>query len=190
MEIGIFIPTITVVYYLDKAIQLRYAASWGQQAKGRNILYLTAGNVYEKGPWIAYVDLMYSRQGIDNKGIISALPHTDLENPQTAQYTEYFTTIANVDYRLHPNWNVYLKGIYETGKIYKTNGIFEKGTYRRTWCGQACVEYYPMRNSELLIFLHYQYKRNELLKAARRLEAIDPNTQRISLGLVYSIPVF
>ena len=91
--------------------------------------------------------------------IISALPRIDLENPQTAQHTEYFTTIANVDYRFHPNWNAYLKGIYESGKIYKANGIFEKGTYRRTWCGQVCVEYYPMRNSELLIFLHYQYKR-------------------------------
>lgn len=47
-----------------------------------------------------------------------------------------------------------------------------------------------MKNSELLIFLHYQYKRNKLLKPARNLDAIDPNTQRISLGLVYSIPVF
>ena len=188
------VPLISTInwnsYYLDKAIQLRYAASWGQQAKGRNIMYLTAGNVYEKGPWIAYMDFMYSRQGIDNKGIISALPRIDLENPQTAQHTEYFTTIANVDYRFHPNWNAYLKGIYESGKIYKANGIFEKGTYRRTWCGQVCVEYYPMRNSELLIFLHYQYKRNKLLKPARNLDAIDPNTQRISLGLVYSIPVF
>ena len=183
------VPLISTInwnsYYLDKAIQLRYAASWGQQAKGRNIMYLTAGNVYEKGPWIVYMDFMYSRQGIDNKGIISALPRIDLENPQTAQHTEYFTTIANVDYRFHPNWNAYLKGIYESGKIYKANGIFEKGTYRRTWCGQVCVEYYPMRNSELLIFLHYQYKRNKLLKPARNLDAIDPNTQRISLAGIF-----
>lgn len=37
------VPLISTInwnsYYLDKAIQLRYAASWGQQAKGRNIMY-------------------------------------------------------------------------------------------------------------------------------------------------------
>lgn len=132
---------------------------------------------------------MYSRQGIDNKGIISALPRIDLENPQTAQHTEYFTTIANVDYRFHPNWNAYLKGIYESGKFIKLTVSLKRylspDMVRTSLCGIL-----SMRNSELLIFLHYQYKRNKLLKPARNLDAIDPNTQRISLGLVYSIPVF
>ena len=72
------------------------------------------------------MDFMYSRQGIDNKGIISALPRIDLENPQTAQHTEYFTTIANVDYRFHPNWNAYLKGIYESEKFIKLTVSLKK----------------------------------------------------------------
>lgn len=43
--------------------------------------------------------------------------------------------IVNVDYCFYFNWNVYLKGIYEFGKIYKVNGIFEKGIYCWIWCG-------------------------------------------------------
>ena len=74
--------------------------------------------------------------------------------PATAENAEYFSTIANFDYRIHPNWNVYVKGAYETASVYKANGIFEKGLYRTTWNAQACVEYFPMRNRELLIFAH------------------------------------
>ena len=144
-------------FFFDNAVQLRYAASYGQLAEGKNLYCFTAGNIYEKGPVIAYVDLMYSREGLDSKGFISDLLGPVLSAPSTAQHAEYFTTVVNFDYRIHPNWNLYLKGAYETAGIYKTNGPFEKGLYRTTWNVQACVEYFPMRNSELLIFAHFLY---------------------------------
>ena len=50
---------------------------------------------------------------------------------------------------------------------YKTNGPFEKGLYRTTWNVQACVEYFPMRNSELLIFAHLLYKGHHLTGVRR-----------------------
>ena len=49
--------------FADKALLLRYAAALGQQGEGKNILYLTAGNTWQKGPVLAYLDVMYSRQG-------------------------------------------------------------------------------------------------------------------------------
>lgn len=113
-----------------------------------------------------------------------------LSAPSTAQHAEYFTTVVNFDYRIHPNWNLYLKGAYERAGIYKTNGHFEKGLYRTTWNAQACVEYFPMRNSELLLFAHFLYKGHHLARRAQALGGMSPDTQRVSIGLVYSIPVF
>lgn len=176
--------------FFDQALELRYAASWGQLAKKKNLYYLTAGNILKTGPVTAYIDLMYSREGIDSKGLISTLANDELYTSATAQNATYFTTIANLDYRIHPNWNVYIKGAYETFGIYESNGYYRKGLYNRTWNAQACVEYFPMRNSELLIFLHFLYKGNVLVSNGRALGAIAPDRQRISLGLVYSIPVF
>lgn len=188
------IPIITTLnwngLFVDKALQLRYAAAWGQLAEGKNIYYLTAGNVYEKGPVIAYIDVMFSREGLDSKGIISDLQGPAVVTPATAENAEYFSTIANFDYRIHPNWNVYVKGAYETASVYKANGIFEKGLYRTTWNAQACVEYFPMRNRELLIFAHMLYKGHHLTDRAKALGAVSPDTQRFSIGLVYTIPVF
>lgn len=176
--------------FLDQALELRYAASWGQLAKKKNLYYLTAGNILKTGPVTAYIDLMYSREGIDSKGLISNLTNDELYTSATAQNATYFTTIANLDYRIHPNWNVYIKGAYETFGIYESNDYYRKGLYNRTWNAQACVEYFPMRNSELLIFLHFLYKGNVLASNGKALGAVAPDRQRISLGLVYSIPVF
>lgn len=177
-------------YFFDRGLNLRYSVSWGQLADKRNILYLTAGNVWEKGPVLAYVDFMYSREGLDSKGLVSELSASRPEGGVTAQHVSYFATIANFDYRVHRHWNLYVKGAYETGSVYKANGFYEKGLYRRTWNVQACAEYFPMENSELLIFLHLLYKNHGLTQRAKALGADDYSSQRISLGLVYTIPIF
>lgn len=177
-------------YFADKALLLRYGTAWGQQAGGRNILYLTAGHTWRKGPLLAYLDVMYSRQGLDAHGVLTDMQGQAVATPVTAQNSEYFTLIGNVDYRIHPNWNVYVKGAYETAGIYRSNGLFEQGKYHTTWNLQACVEYFPMRNSELKIFAHLLYKGRQLTDRARLLGASLSDTQRISLGMVYVIPVF
>ena len=188
------VPIMTVLnwngLFADNAIQLRYAAAWGQIAEKKSLYYLTAGNIYEKGPVLAYVDLMYSNEGLDSKNIISGMQGTSITNPVTAENVEYFAVIANVDFRIHSHWNVYVKGAYETAGVNKAHGIFEKGLYRTSWNVQACAEYMPMRKTELKIFAHLLYKGNHLTRRAEAVGAELPNTQRISVGAVYVIPVF
>lgn len=177
-------------FFFDKALNLRYSMSAGQLTKGRNIYYLTAGNIWERGPIFAYFDVMYSREGLDSKGSISEVSATLPTGGVTAQYVEYLTLIGNFDYRVHPQWNLYVKGAYEKGSVYKSNGPYAKGNYRRVWNVQACAEFFPMKNSELLIFLHLLHKHHGFTKQAKAMGSTDYDTQRISLGLVYTIPVF
>ena len=60
-------------WFADGAINLQYSASAGQLAKGKNIYYLMCGNIYEKGPVLAYLDVLYQRSGLDNQHRISSL---------------------------------------------------------------------------------------------------------------------
>lgn len=177
--------------FADGAVHLRYAASAGQLAKGSNIYYLTCGNVYEKGPTVAYLDVMYSREGLDSQGRITALQTAGAGYvPVTARNVEYLTLIANFDYSFHPKWNAYVKGVYETASIYRVNGFFAKGRYMTTWNAQACLEWFPFTEDKgLKIFAHYLYKGHELSAHAKTLGAAMPHTQRVSLGVVYVIPV-
>jgi hypothetical protein len=176
-------------WFADKAVHLMYSASAGQLAKGKNIYYLMCGNIYEKGPVLAYLDVLYSRSGIDSQQRISAMqPETG--NVMTAQNTEYFTVIANFDYRIAPKWNVYVKGAYETAGVYEANSIFNSGLYETCWNIQGCVEWFPFTEDKgFKVFAHYVYKGFELADNALKIGGHKPDIQRASLGIQYVIPV-
>ena len=175
--------------FLDDALHFRYSASAGQLAKGKNIYYLTCGNVYEKDPYIAYIDVMYSREGIDSQQRITVLQGSGLM-PVTAQNTQYLSFIANFDYQFSPKWNAFIKGAYETAGVYEANGIFRKGRFMTGWQAQACLEWFPFTEEKgLKVFAHYLYKGYDLTENAEVIMASMPHTQRISLGIVYVIPV-
>ena len=172
-------------WFADKALHLMYSASVGQVAKGKNEYYFMCGNIYEKGPILAYLDVLYSRSALDTQQRISSL-----QSLMTAQNTEYLTFIANVDYRIAPKWNAYIKGAYERAGIYEANGIFAKCNYITSWNMQGCLEWFPFtEDSGFKVFAHYVYKGHELSEHARVLGGYKPHTQRISLGIQYIIPV-
>lgn len=173
-------------WFADGAINLQYSASAGQLAKGKNIYYLMCGNIYEKGPVLAYLDVLYQRSGLDNQHRISSLAPV----PSAAQNIQYLTVICNVDYRFHPKWNGYIKGAYETAGVYEENGPFVKGRMMTAWNAQACLEWFPFEEDKgFKVFAHYVYKGFNLTENAKALGAIQPHTQRISLGIQYIIPV-
>lgn len=178
-------------WFADKSLHLMYSASAGQLAKDKNIYYLMCGNIYEKGPVLAYLDVLYSRSGIDSQQRITTLQGQGRGMlPATAQNTEYLTFIANVDYQFSPKWNAYLKGVYETAGVYEANGIFEKGRYITSWNAQACLEWFPFTEDKgFKVFGHFLYKGYRLEDNAAALGAYIPHTQRISLGIQYIIPV-
>ncbi len=174
-------------FFADRSIRLMYAATASQIAKGKYLYYLTAGNIYEKGPVLAYLDIMYARADVDKHQRITSLGGGLLP---TAQNVEYLTLIADFEYQFTPKWNAYVKGAYETANVFKENGPYRKGRYLTTWNAQACVEWFPFTKEKgLKVYLHYVYKANELQDDFTIMGAGLPDTQRISLGLTYSIPV-
>ena len=126
------LPFITSVcwngYFDDKAWNLIYAASVAPVAKGKNLYYLSCGNIYEKGPVFAYLDVMYSREEIDTQQRITSLQSGGLV-PVTVQNAEYLSFIAKFEYKFNSKWSAYVKGAYETSGIFEENGIFGAGRY-------------------------------------------------------------
>lgn len=172
-------------YFADKTVRLLYSASASQVAQGKYMYYITTGNIYEKGPVLAYFDVMYTRAQVDKNQRL-----TSLFGGPVAQNVQYLTLIADFEYQFAPKWNAYVKGAYETANIYKDNGMYKKGHYLTTWNAQACVEWLPFTKEKgLKFYLHYVYKGNQLQDVASMFNAFIPDTQRVSLGLTYIIPV-
>ena len=173
-------------HFADRAVNLIYAAAVAPVAMGEYIYYLSCGNIYEKAPFFAYLDIMYSREEIDTQGRITDL----LGGLTTARNVDYLSFIARFDYSFHPKWNVYVKGAYETANVYAANNIYKSGEYLRNWNAQACVEWHPLGKKDgLRLFAHYLYKGYAPGEQARDMNVKMPYTQRASLGVLYVIPV-
>lgn len=165
----------------------RWSASVMNETKGNHMYYFALGNELTLGKFNGYLDFMYSKEEIDRKGIITSM--TGLENDHNASDAAYMSWVLKMNYRIAPKWNVFVKGMYETASTTKTRGNIEKGKYRTSWGYLGGLEFYPMKTN-LHFFLTYVGRSYVYTDRAKALGQDDYNTNRLSLGFIYQLPVF
>lgn len=178
--------------YLDEMVNLRYSFTASQQAKNRWMYMAWAGHNLEAGPVSTYLDVMYTRGALDQLGLLTELagPSDVEEGTLCAPNTEYLSLVAQLNYRFHPKWNLFVKGMYETASVYKDSEIFESGKYRTAWGYQGGIEFYPMADENLHLFLTGTGRAYSLTERAKALDAVLDNTGRLSVGFIYKLPLF
>ena len=166
----------------------RWAASVMNETKGEKMYSYALGNEFNFNPqWHAYFDWMYSREGVDRKGIITRMIGGDLNhNVFNAEYMSY---VLHVNYRFAPKWNLFAKGMYETASVYKSSDEVEKGKYRTAWGYVGGIEYYPMETN-LHFFLAYTGRSYRFTDRAKALGEDNYSTNRVSVGFIWQMPVF
>lgn len=172
----------------------RWSASAMSEAKDKWLYYLAFGNELTLDKFNMFVDVMYSSEDIDREGIITSIvPKDMLGNEETGYHhafdTRYLSLVAKLNYRFLPKWNVFVKGMYETASVAKANEGIEKGKYRTSWGYLAGIEYYPMKTN-LHFFLTYVGRSYDFTNKAEAFGSSNYNTNRLSLGFIYQLPVF
>ena len=167
----------------NNVFKTRWSASLMSQAKDKNMTYIALGNELSLGKFGAFLDFMYSKEDIDRKGIITGLVGTDYNAPGA----EYMSIVTKLNYRFKPNWNVFVKGMYETASLDKKVGDFEDGKYRTSLGYLAGLEYYPMEGSNLHFFMTYV---GRSYKFEKRAAMDDYETNRVSVGFIYQLKMF
>lgn len=177
--------------FWDEQLNFRYSATAGEQAKKNWMYMLFAGNNVAIGGFDGYLDVMYSRGDIDQLGILSELNMNAAEEEVVrALNTHYLSFVTDLNYQWNPKWNVFVKGMYDMASVYKTNGVFEKGKYRTAWGYQGGIEFFPMADDNLHFFFTYTGRSYNLTSRAKALGATIDNTQRLSVGFIYKLPLF
>ena len=161
------------------------------EAKDKWLYYLAFGNELTLDKFNMFVDVMYSSEDIDREGIITSIvPKDMLGNEETGYHhafdTRYLSLVAKLKL---PKWNVFVKGMYETASVAKANEGIEKGKYRTSWGYLAGIEYYPMKTN-LHFFLTYVGRSYDFTNKAEAFGSSNYNTNRLSLGFIYQLPVF
>lgn len=104
-----------------------------------------------------------------------------------ARSVEYLTLVSEANYRFLPKWNIHLKGFYDRASIYKENEVFSKGNYLSSWGYQGGIEFFPMTDDNLHLFLNATGK---VYKDIRKENIVNPKDQfRVSFGFVYRLPI-
>lgn len=169
-------------------VDTRWSASIFNDIRDKYMYYYAAGTRLNGKKIDLYFDFMYSREGIDRKGMISRILY---ENglKERALDTEYLSYVTKMNYRFRPKWNVFLKGMYETASVSRNHATTGRGKYRTAYGYVGGIEFYPLEEN-LHFFFTYVGRNYEFTERAEAFGVVDYRTQRLSLGFIYKIPVY
>lgn len=179
----------------------RWSASFMNETKGEHMWYFALGNDFNISDKVqAYFDWMYSREGVDRKGIISSIVQNGdwqaTSGYKTAK-TDIMSFVLHLNYRFHPAWNIFAKFMAENEGVYKTTQqagapdiTVEKGRYRTAWGYIGGIEYYPFKDRNLHFFATYVGRNYKYTDRAKAFGAEDYSTNQLSVGFIWQMPVF
>ncbi|MDO5104919.1 porin [Capnocytophaga sp.] len=156
----------------DGKFQTRYAIGLETEAKNTYSTMITLGNRLNLENFQVFLDYMYAKQDLDRLYLSQVKEITTaLEN------VSYNTFILKAEYQPAEKWNLFAKGMYETGN-YKSEKV-------RTSYGYYCgVEFLPFKEQDLRFFLAYIGRTFDYKGGTSH------NTNRFSLGMMYRIKAF
>ena len=171
--------------------QTRWSVSLMDEAKDKYMYYVALGNQFNFSKRCnMYIDLMSSTEELDRKGIMTnMLGGRDMFDDHNAFNAMYNSVVAKVNYRFKPKWNFFVKGMLESAAMFKSEDGVEKGNYRTSLGYVTGVEFYPM-DTNLHYYLTFVGQSNFFTERAKMYGNDDYNTQRVSVGFIYQLPVF
>ncbi len=167
--------------------------SWGTQtqAEKKSSQMLIFGQQLNLPNFQWYVDYMGEWDDIDRLKIASSEigaaglgADIDGDMQPCLGNVQYHSLITKANWQFAPQWNLMLKGMYETASV---NDVDKFKNYRKSFGYIGSVEYYPAKGQDLRVFLSYIGRKYDYTdKCGLR----DYNTNRIELGFMYRIKAF
>lgn len=199
-----FLYTVNWNGNFNDVYSTRWSASFMNEVKNKHMWYFAMGNQFNfTSNWSAYFDVMYSREGIDRKGIITGVVGTqDVKTVEVdgelktigrnAFYTDYLSLVLHTNYFVAPKWNIFGKVAWERNGVYKASEGVAKGNYGTDWLYVGGVEFYPLKDRNLHFFLTYVGQKTGHSKMAQREygAAEKSFTNMLTAGFIWQIPVF
>lgn len=168
----------------------RWSATYSQVGYEKANWTYAFGNELTFGKFNMYADCYYSKEDVDTKSMLSAFAKRLNKNEFTALDTEYLGIAARFNFQVTPKWKVIVKGMYDTASSSKTNLNVEKGKYSNTYGYLGGFEYAPFEETKIRFFANYVGRKYEFTNLGKKAGFENYNTDRVSIGFIYKIPVF
>lgn len=168
--------------------QTRWSVSVMDEVKDNYMYYIALGNQFNFSKKCnMFIDFMSSTEDLDRKGIMTGIVgRTDSHNTFNAMYN---SVVAKLNYRFKPKWNFFAKGMFESAALFKGENGFAKGNYRTSIGYVTGVEFYPM-DTNLHFYMTFVGQSHLFTERAKALGQSNYDTQRVSVGFIYQLPMF
>jgi len=174
----------------DGMLQTRWSYSLQNQAEDANDHKICLGQQLVLPNFQWYFDYMGEWDDIDRLGIASA-DGAGFLAPLNAGYfsgVTYHSLITKANWQFAPQWNLMLKGCYETASV---NDVDAFKDYRKSLLWMANLEYYPDKSQDFRVFLSYVGRNFSFTDEAKHAAGLDDySTNRIELGFMFRIKAF
>lgn len=173
--------------FLDGKLQTRWSYGIQTQAKHKYSRMVVLGQKLNlpKVQW--YFDYMGAFDGLDRLKIASSEGSAFLGENKYFSDVHYNSFITKLNWQFAPQWNLMLKGTYETASVTKEE---EWKDYRKSMMYLASVEYYPVKSQDFRVFLAYLGRHYNYSDKVASYGLTDHSTNRIELGFMYRIKAF
>lgn len=172
--------------FLGNRLQTRW--SWGTQtqAKHKYSRMIVLGQQLNLPRLQWYFDYMGAFDGLDRLKIATSELAGSVSDRANVYLSDvhYNSFITKANWQFTPGWNLMLKGMYETASVSK---IEELKDYRKSYAYMASLEYYPVKQQDLRLFLAYIGRKYSY---SDKCGVQGYNTNRIELGFMYRIKAF
>lgn len=180
--------------FFGDVLQTRW--SWGLQTQARGtysrMLILGQRLNLPKLQW--YVDYMGEFDDMDRLGIATSdlgdafSTMVNVYRPEATNMrfgkVHYNSFITKLNWQFAPQWNLMLKGTYETASVKNIEAFKD---YRKSIGYLGSLEYYPDKSQDFRVFLAYVGHKYDFSKECG---LKDYNTNRIELGFMYRIKCY
>lgn len=184
--------------FFDNKLQTRWSYSHRTQAKGKYSRFFRFGQKLNLSKLQWYVDYNHTYDDLDrmkiaSKEIVNEMVNSISPDSEENGYTNLYLSkvryqgiITKMNWQFAKDWNLMLKGMWETASATKDEKF---KNYRTAYGYIGSLEYYPARKQkqDLRFFLAYVGRKYDYSK---KCGLKDYNTDRIELGMMYRLKAY
>jgi hypothetical protein len=167
----------------DGKLETSYSYCYFIDAENTGRNYITLGNKFKNKNFTLYYDFQYSKEDLDQKGVISSI--VKKQNVFAAQDVAYVENWIRAEYQIRPKINLLLTLMNSSG-YWNGNPNSNKDSHLLTSYGiTPTVEYAPFADFNMKFYIGYVAKKNNYSAYAEdNFNAVDGTTGQLSFGII------
>ena len=169
--------------FFDGKLETTYSYSYFIDAENTNRNFISLGNKYKNNKLVLYYDFQYSKEDLDQKGVVSNIVKS--KSSYAAQDVSYIENWIRAEYQIHPKVNLLLT-LMNDNSYWNGNPDINKDNHLLTSFGIIpTVEYSPFTDFNMKFYIGYVAKKcNYSAYAENNFNSVDGTTGQLSFGII------